>query len=98
MKLLFPIPHVNDYTCGYRAYKKSLIQRAFSLHGEKLIEARSFSVMAEVLIKLSRMGAKAREVPLILEYQLKGGSSKLKLFRTIFDYMRVILRILLRLK
>lgn len=90
MKMLFRVSHVNDFTCGYRAYDKALVERAFARFGERFIQAHGFSVMTEILLKLRKVGLRAREVPLILEYQLKGGASKMRLGRTLFDYLRML--------
>lgn len=90
LKAAFPIPGASDYTCGYRAYSAAILERAFSVYSDRLIEQRGFVCMAELLIKLGALGAKVTEVPLVLRYDLKGGPSKMKVARTICAYLRLV--------
>jgi len=50
--------------------------------------------MVELLIKLSHLGGDVRvgEIPLALRYDLKVGKSKLKVIRTIYRYLIVMIR------
>ena len=96
LRLFFPIPGARDYTCGYRAYRVELLQRAFRVYGPELIEERGFTCMAELLIKLGKLGARLGEVPLILRYDLKSGPSKMKVMATIARYGVLISHNLLR--
>lgn len=90
LRLFFPIKGAQDYTCGYRAYRGSLLMTAFQKYGQNLIEEHGFTCMAELLIKLSRLGARISEVPLILRYDFKSGQSKMKFVKTIFRYCVLI--------
>jgi dolichol-phosphate mannosyltransferase len=76
-KALHPCRGVLDYTCGYRAYRVALLQRALARYGEGLVRERGFACMVELLLKLSRLGARFREIPLDLRYDLKQGASKM---------------------
>jgi dolichol-phosphate mannosyltransferase len=76
-KLLHPCPGVLDYTCGFRGYRVGLLQRALARHGDRLVSERGFACMVELLLKLNRLGARCREVPLDLRYDLKAGASKM---------------------
>lgn len=75
--LLHPIPGVRDYSCGYRLYRRDLLERAWAAWGEDLVVQRGFASMVEVLLKLGRLGARAGEVPLQLHYDQKRGASKM---------------------
>jgi dolichol-phosphate mannosyltransferase len=88
----FRLPGARDYTCGYRAYRAATLRRAMSLYGNRLVEERGFVCMAELLIKLSRLGARIAEVPLVLRYDLKPGRSKAKILSTIWRYLRLVAR------
>jgi dolichol-phosphate mannosyltransferase len=76
-KVLHPCSGVLDYTCGYRGYRVGLLQRALARHGDRLVSERGFACMVELLLKLNRLGARCREVPLHLRYDLKTGASKM---------------------
>ena len=92
LKRVFPVAGVRDYTCGYRMYRATVIQRGLERYGDRLMVENSFVCMAELLIKLAYLPAAVAEVPLVLRYDLKQGASKLKKLRTIVRYMRFILR------
>jgi dolichol-phosphate mannosyltransferase len=87
-KLLHPCPGVLDYTCGYRAYRVALLQRALARHGEGLVRERGFACMVELLLKLSRLGARFCEIPLELRYDLKQGASKMDVGGTTLRLLR----------
>lgn len=90
LSCLFSIPGVKDYTCGYRAYKLSLIKKGFEVFGDQFVAEDGFACMAEILIKTSMLGAKITEVPLVLRYDLKQGKSKIKVIKTILEYYHLI--------
>ncbi len=75
--LMHPIRGVRDYSCGYRLYRRDLLEKACTVWGERLIEQRGFASMVELLLKLGRMGAKCGEIPLQLHYDQKRGESKM---------------------
>ncbi len=91
-RLVFPIPGVWDYTCGYRAYRASLLQEAFRRYGDGLVSEAGFACMVELLLKLHKLGAICGEVPLVLRYDRKAGRSKMHVGRTIRRTLRLLLR------
>src|SRR5690606_3680090 len=93
IQLCFPTRNVRDFTSGYRAYRAGALRRALDFYGDRLIEATTFAATAEVLLKLRAMGMSAVEVPLVLRYDLKGGSSKMRVARTIRDYFSMMWRV-----
>jgi dolichol-phosphate mannosyltransferase len=90
--LSFPVDGARDYTCGYRAYRSEILRLAFDFYGDRFIEESGFTCMAEILIKLRRLTARVGEVPLVLRYDLKSGQSKMKVLRTIWRYLILIVR------
>jgi dolichol-phosphate mannosyltransferase len=81
--IMFPTRGVRDYTSGYRAYRTSVVRQAIARYGDNFVGEKGFSCMAEVLLKLRKVGAVFGEVPLVLRYDQKGGLSKMKVLRTI---------------
>jgi len=83
-RTLFHIPNVRDYTCGYRAYRLSVVRHAFQLMPNFVSES-GFSCMVDILLKMRKMRPAPimSEVPLILRYDLKRGASKMNVGRTI---------------
>ena len=89
---LLPVPGLRDYTCGYRAYRAGLLQRAFATYGDRLVEEASFACMAEIILKLADLGARCAEVPLVLRYDEKAGESKMNVGRTVRRTLALIAR------
>jgi dolichol-phosphate mannosyltransferase len=92
LKVIFPINGIYDYTCGYRAYNCKLLKKAFEHYGDQLVESKSFVCMSEILIKLRKFDLKGSEVPLILRYDRKIGSSKMDLKKTVIEYFSMIFK------
>ena len=82
-KVVFPIPGIRDYTCGYRAYRAGLLQEVIE-KDPGFFDQDGFQVMVDILLKLRRdRDLIFGEVPLILRYDLKEGSSKMDVGGTI---------------
>ena len=87
LRILFPIKGIRDYTSGYRAYRLTVVRQGFENFGDRFIQRKGFACMPEILIKLSALGAKVAELPLILRYDLKKSKSKLRLLNISLDYL-----------
>lgn len=92
-RAILPIRNVRDYTCGYRAYRVSLLRRAMAHYGDQLITENGFSCMAELLVKLARFGALACEAPMVLRYDRKRSTSKMRVAQTIVKSLGVLARL-----
>lgn len=93
-QIVFPIPGVRDYTCGFRAYRASVLKAAFAKYGRRLAEEKGFASMAEILLKVSKLeGITFREVPMVLRYDLKGGASKMRVGSTVMKTLRMMKRL-----
>ena len=92
MRTVFPIKGARDYTCGFRAYRASILQAAFARYGDGLISQKGFSCMVDILLKMRRLDPIVTEVPLILRYDLKHGMSKMRAAHTIVDTLVLMAR------
>lgn len=90
MHFFFPIPGVQDYSCGYRAYRLTTLAEGIRLYGSNLIESRNFSGMVELLLKVAPFAQHITEIPLDLHYERKKGMSKMKIWATIWGYIHLI--------
>ncbi len=86
MQCIVRIPGVRDYSSGYRAYRVSLLRKAFGAYPKTLLEGRGFSGMAAFLIRLSYLTDRIAEAPLLLRYDQKIGVSKMNLGQTLRGY------------
>lgn len=87
-----PLDGIHDFTSGYRAYRVSLLRRAVEHWGERLIEEQGFACMVELLLKLRHCRPVVAEAPLVLRYDRKQGASKLRLRRTLAQYVKLLAR------
>lgn len=92
-RALCPIRSVRDYTCGFRAFRASVLQRALA-QDPHFISEKGFTVTADIVLKLRRLrpAVVMGEIPLELRYDRKLGASKMRVFRTIFASLRLISR------
>lgn len=92
-RLVLPVDRsAHDFTSGFRAYRASTLKRAINHWGERLIEENGFACMVELLLKLRYTNPKIVEVPLQLEYDRKLSTSKIRIVRTIFQYLKLAIR------
>lgn len=82
-RIMFPIPGVRDFTCGFRAYRADVIKKAIALYGDKFIDQDGFQCMVDILLKLRKMNIIFGEVPFILRYDMKEGASKMNVSKTV---------------
>ncbi len=90
-----PLNGINDFTSGYRAYRTCLLRVASTHWGERLIEEQGFACMVELLLKLRHWSPVIEEVPMNLRYDRKLSESKLKLGKTLLQYLKLFFRNLL---
>jgi dolichol-phosphate mannosyltransferase len=91
-RIIFPITGVRDFTCGYRAYRASVLKRATSRYRQEFVNQEGFQCMVDILLKLSRMNLRFGEVPLVLRYDRKSGKSKMRVLRTIWKTLALLFR------
>lgn len=92
MKKFLGIPGVSDYSNFFRGYRVSVIREALNKYDRELIAGEGFSCVITMLIKLNNMGCKFGEVPFILKYYLKEGSSGIQILKTIKGYLKIIFK------
>jgi len=92
LRLLIRYPGVKDYTCGFRAYRVETLRRLIDTYGDGFLRENGFSCMLELLLNLRSLRVPAAEVPLVLRYDLKTGSSKMRVCRTVWRYAVTITR------
>ena len=91
-RILFGIKNVKDYTCGFRAYKVSIIQKALEVFGNNFIQIKGlgFSCTLEKILKLNILGAKFTEIGFKLNYSKKYNNSKMIFSITMLGYFILI--------
>jgi len=90
-RVVYPIPGVRDYTCGYRAYRAGDLQQAIAEEGEDFFDQDGFQCMVDILLKLGRRRLIMTEVPLVLRYDMKEGASKMNVGSTVRKTLQLML-------
>jgi dolichol-phosphate mannosyltransferase len=91
-KFSYNIRNIRDYTCGFRAYESAHLKKAFEHYGDKFVEQPGFQCMAEIIIKLNRIeNTLFYEVPMVLRYDMKEGESKMKVYKTVINTLRMLI-------
>lgn len=92
-RVLLPIKGVKDFTCGFRAYRGSVLHLAMSKYQNKFIDQEGFQSMVDILLKLRKIdGLIFGEVPFILRYDQKEGISKMNVKATILNTLKLIVK------
>ncbi|RJQ27638.1 glycosyltransferase [Candidatus Parcubacteria bacterium] len=92
MKIFLHIPGIFEYSCGFRAYRASVIKKAIDLFGNSFIQLMGlgFTCTLEKLTKLKLMNLRFAEVPFRLHYDRKQSSSKMITSLTTLGYISLI--------
>lgn len=91
-RVLFPTEGLRDFTCGYRAFRASVLLDASRIYGEQLYDAEGFSCTMDLLLKLRRLKIVFTETPIDLRYDLKAGKSKMRVGSTIVATLALLVR------
>jgi dolichol-phosphate mannosyltransferase len=92
LRTVLPIPGVREYTCCYRAYRMSLLRRAFDAYGDGFIAEGGFAAVSDILLRLRPLGVRATEIPIQLDYASRVGASKMRAIPTAIRTLRFALR------
>ena len=90
MGRLVGLEGISDYSTAFRAFRVRILREAFERYGDHLLGGLGFSGMAGFLIRMSYLTRSIDEVPLVLRYDLKGGSSRMKITSTLRGYLELI--------
>lgn len=92
LRAVLGFPGVRDYSCGFRAYRLGALRQLIDTYGDNFVREHGFACMLELLVNLRRLDAVVTEIPLVLRYDLKGGASKMRIWRTLTRYLVVVAR------
>jgi dolichol-phosphate mannosyltransferase len=89
---LAPVPGVRDVTGGFRAYRVGALRRVAARRGGILVGVDGFACMVDLLLALHDSGARCVEIPIELRYDRKRGASKMPVWQTVRDTLRIAWR------
>ena len=89
MKFVFGLWGQKEFSCGFRAYRASIIQRAIKIYGNQFIQLKGlgFTCTLEKMIKLKLLGARFAEIGFQLRYDKKTSYSKMVTSITTLGYL-----------
>jgi dolichol-phosphate mannosyltransferase len=90
LSVAHPLPGVDTYTNGYRAYRLSIMRRVHDNYGEHLLDESGFPGGTEFFLKCANDGGKLAEVPFDLHYENRGSASKIWIVQTVARYLRLL--------
>jgi dolichol-phosphate mannosyltransferase len=88
---LFQLP-LKDATSGFRCFRADLLKQLRDTFRNSIIESSGFVASLELLLKAVYSGGVVTEVPILLDYGRKGGTSKMRLFSTVISYLVLLFR------
>jgi len=91
-KIFYPIKNVKDYTSGFRAFRVIKIKKIIK-NNSNFFSETGFSASVDILLKLYpfRNQLNFYELPINLRYDLKKGKSKMKIIKTVYLNLRILL-------
>lgn len=89
-KIFFHVRNVRDYSCGFRCYNRRALQQLFDKNRDIRLISTGFSIMVEIILVLRKNpDIRFAEMPMVLRYDKKQGASKIRIVKTIGEYMKV---------
>lgn len=88
LRTFWRVSGATDYTIFFRAYRVSLLNKCFTKDFE-FRARKSFAANGEILLRLKRFHPRIAQVPLRYDYGLKRGPSRMRLIRTLLEYLRL---------
>lgn len=77
---------VKTFTSFYRVYSYALLEKIRSRH-KNIISEKGFLCMVEILVKAVKLNASVTEAPVILYSTRRKGKSKMKIWKTAWEYV-----------
>lgn len=89
IKVVFGLWSQKEFSCGFRAYRASIVQKAIGVYGNQFIQLKGlgFTCTLEKIIKLKMLGARFTEIGFQLRYDRKTSYSKMVMSITTLGYL-----------
>ena len=82
----------SEMTSGLGGPEADIIKQAFDKYGDKFVSESGFQCMIDILLKLRANNTIIGEIPFVLRYDYKVGKSKLPVFKTVADTLKLLFR------
>lgn len=91
LRWVFPCQGIHTYTSFYRLWSCRTVHKLGERTHQRFFEQDGFVCMADLLLKARRLeGIRIQEIPMILKSDIRESGSKMKVGRTVFGYLKLI--------
>lgn len=91
-RTVLPISGVKDYTCGFRTYNYFFLRYLVAYYGKKLFSENGFACTVDILLKSRPLKPRVTEVAMILRYDQKPTVTKMKVLKTTFQTIKLLIK------
>jgi len=92
-RIALGLKDIKTLSSFYRAFSGDAINKLRTAYGLEILNTNGFVCMLELVWKSRQIGLVIREVPFILDGSLRQGPSKMKVTKTILEYIVLVLRV-----
>jgi dolichol-phosphate mannosyltransferase len=86
----FRLHGLNTFSSFFRVHRARMMRGAMEVYGDDFVTEQGFVCAVEMLVKLHHMGYSISEVPMLLDSNIRIGDSKMKVWRNVRAYLRVV--------
>ena len=90
LNIFYKTNGIRDFTSGYRMYDELVVKNFFLTVGKNYSPRSGFEMQLELILKLRKTNARFDEIPIELDYKKKPTESKMKIFKTILNYLNLL--------
>ena len=92
LNIFYKTNGIRDFTSGYRMYDELVVKNFFLTVGKNYSPRSGFEMQLELILKLRKTDVKFDEIPIELDYKKKPTESKMKIFKTILNYLNLLIK------
>lgn len=93
VRIALGIQGIHTFSSFFRAYKASVILQLQEKYGSRIVSFVGFECMVELLKKMVDLKITISEIAMPLDTSMRVGKSKMKIWKTIKGYIRLIIKI-----
>lgn len=91
-KLILNIRGLSTISCFFRIYRVGALKTIKRRFNESVVRCQGFECAAEIVLKATRCKISISEVPFQVDWGRRKGKSKMKIFKTVFGYLKMFAR------
>lgn len=86
----FRLYGLHTFSSFFRVHRARMLRQVMEVYGDDFVTEEGFVCAVEMLVKMHHMGFSISEVPMLLDSNIRIGDSKMKVWRNVKAYLRVI--------